>query len=191
MKKCSTKRKTVLIDVDECICFGGFLDAVNEFLKTNYVIDDFTNYYIEKEAFQDEYGELTEFQKYLKDKNLYENAYVLPNAIEVIKMLNEVYDVYILSSCINVFNKENSGRIFKDKFDFLIETVPFISPEKYIFTSSKHLFTADIIIDDRVSDLDNRSKVKILFPSYHNKNVSDTYLSKMSIIRAGNDWRNG
>ena len=199
MKKYSTKiacesvskRKTLLIDVDECICFGGFLDAVNEFLKTNYVIDDFTNYYIEVEAFQDEDEKFIEFQEYLMNRNLYENAYVLPNAIEVIERLNKVYDVYILSSCINVFKKTSSGRLFKDKFDFLIKTLPFISPDKYIFTSSKHLFVADSIIDDKLSNLENSSKEKILFPSYHNKNVSDTDLSNKGVIRAGTDWRNG
>ena len=33
-------KKTILLDVDEVICFGGFLDAANEFLNTSYVIDD-------------------------------------------------------------------------------------------------------------------------------------------------------
>ena len=43
-------RKKILLDVDEVICFSGFLDAVNEFLGTSYLIDDFTDYYIDEVA---------------------------------------------------------------------------------------------------------------------------------------------
>ena len=41
-------KKTILLDVDEVICFGGFLDAANEFLNTSYVIDDFTDYFFDE-----------------------------------------------------------------------------------------------------------------------------------------------
>ena len=37
-------KKSILLDVDEVICFSGFLEAVNEFLNTSYVIDDFKVY---------------------------------------------------------------------------------------------------------------------------------------------------
>lgn len=34
------KKKDMLVDVDEVICFPGFLKAVNDFLDTSYQIDD-------------------------------------------------------------------------------------------------------------------------------------------------------
>ena len=37
------KKKVLLLDVDEVIVFSGFLPLINEFLHTNYKIDDFTN----------------------------------------------------------------------------------------------------------------------------------------------------
>ena len=69
--------------------------------------------------------------------------------------------------------------------------LPFINPRKYIFTSSKSLIKADIQIDDLASNMNSDVETKVLFPSYHNKNVSDEELKKMGIVRAGTDWRKG
>ena len=44
------KKKTMLLDCDEVISFSGFLEAVDEFIGTNYTIDDFTDYYIDAVA---------------------------------------------------------------------------------------------------------------------------------------------
>ncbi len=38
------KKKVLLLDIDEVFCFPGFLDAINDFLGSNYVIDDFLSY---------------------------------------------------------------------------------------------------------------------------------------------------
>lgn len=182
-------RKSILLDVDEVVCFSGFLEAVNDFLGSNYEIDDFEDYYIDEKAIPKE--RFAEFNEFLNNRNLYENAHILPEAIETIKKLNEVYDIYICSSCISPFNLAGSGRIFKDKFDFLFNNLPFIKPENYIFTSAKHIFKADIQIDDRLSNLDNDVEVKILFPSYHNKKISEEELRDKGVVRAGIDWRTG
>lgn len=183
------KRKNILLDVDEVICFSGFLQAINDFLQANYVIDDFTDYYIDEVAIPKE--KFNEFNAFINKRNLYENAYILPNAVEVLKVLNDLYDIYICSSCINPFDIESSGRLFKDKYDFLREILPFIKPEHFIFTNAKHLFKADIQIDDRLPNLNNDIKTRILFPSYHNRNITDEILREKEIIRAGYDWREG
>lgn len=183
------KKKVLLLDVDEVICFSNFLPLINAFLGTSYFIDDFEDYYIDAVAIPKE--RFAEFNQFIHDKNLYENAFLLPNAIEVIQKLNEVYDVYICSSCINPFDIENSGRLFVDKFSFLIHFFPFLSADRFIFTGAKHLLKADIQIDDLLSNLHSDVKTKILFPSYHNKNVTDEELALQGVIRAGNDWREG
>ena len=41
------EKKNVLLDVDDVICFAGFLDYANEFMNTNYEIDDIKTYYID------------------------------------------------------------------------------------------------------------------------------------------------
>lgn len=182
-------RKKILLDVDEVICSSGFLSAVNEFLGTNYEIDDFTDYYIDRKAIPKE--KIEEFKEFVNNRNLYENTYILPGANEVIKRLNEVYDIYICSACVNGLNVEGSGKIFMDKYNFLIKNFSFLNPEHFIFTNTKKLFKADIQIDDRLSNLDDEIEIKILFPSYHNKNVTDEELKQKGVLRAGYDWRNG
>lgn len=182
-------RKKILLDVDEVICSSGFLSAVNEFLGTNYEIDDFTDYYIDRKAIPKE--KIEEFKEFVNNRNLYENTYILPGANEVIKRLNEVYDIYICSACVNGLNVEGSGKIFMDKYNFLIKNFSFLNPEYFIFTNTKNLFKADIQIDDRLSNLDDEIEIKILFPSYHNKNVTDEELKQKGVLSAGYDWRNG
>ena len=183
------EKKNVLLDVDEVICFAGFLDYANEFMNTNYEIDDIKTYFIDDTIIPQ--NKIKEYNKFLNSKNIYENAHILPNAIESIKKLNEYYNIIICSACINPYDVENSGKYFKDKYDFLIKTLPFLKPENFIFTNTKNIIKADIQIDDRVSNLVNDIPIKILFPSYHNKEIADEYLSSKNIIRAGKDWRTG
>ena len=180
-------KKRILLDVDEVICFSGFLEAVNEFLNTSYVIDDFKDYYIDEVAVPKE--RFDEFNEFLKGRNMYENAHILPGAIETIEKLNEEYDIYICSSCVNPFDIEGSARMFSDKYNFLIKYLPFIKPGNFIFTSAKHMFKADIQIDDRISNFDETIEIKILFPSYHNKDITDEELAAKGAIRAGDEWR--
>ena len=128
------EKKKLLLDCDEVICFSGFLEAVNEFMGTNYVIDDFTDYYIDEAVIPPE--RMDEFNKFINGRNMYENTHVLPGAIEAIKKLSELYDIYICSSCVNPFDIKGSGRMFADKYNFLIENLSFIKPGNFIFTSA-------------------------------------------------------
>ena len=43
-------KKSILLDVDEVVCFPGFLKAANDFLGTDYKIDDFSDYYLDSVA---------------------------------------------------------------------------------------------------------------------------------------------
>lgn len=183
------KKKVLLLDIDEVFCFSGFLEAVNEYLNTNYVIDDFTSYYIDEAAIPKE--RMPDFNEFIKGRNLYANPFILPGAIESIKLLSEEYDIYVCSSCVNPFDIEGSGKIFADKYNMLLKYLPFIDPSHFIFTGAKHMFKADVQIDDRLSNLDNDITTKILFPSYHNKNITPEELESRGAIRAGYDWREG
>lgn len=183
------KGKDILLDVDEVVCFPGFLQAVNDFMETDYVIDDFQDYYIDEAAIPKE--RFSEFNEFINQRNLYENAQILPHAIETIKKLNEIYHIYFYSSCVNPLNIQGSGRIFQDKYNFLLSNIPFIDPKHYIFTSAKHMFRADIQIDDRIFNLDKNVETKILFPSYHNKNITEVELKEKGALRAGYDWKEG
>lgn len=184
-------KKKILLDIDEVFCFSGYLELVNEFLKTNYTIDDFTEYYIDEVAIPEDRKQ--EFYQFISTKNQYENPVLLPGTLETIKKLSEYYDIYPCSDCRNPFDLKNSGRIFKSKFEMLYRLIPedVIPPKNYIFTGAKDICRADIQIDDLVSNLNPAIPVKILFPSYHNKNVSDEELVEKGIIRAGRDYHTG
>ena len=182
-------KKDLLLDVDEVICFSGYLEAVNDFLNTSYNIDDFDKYYIDEQAVPKE--KISEFNEFVSKRNLYDYTSFLPGAIDTIKKLNEIYNIYILSACINPFDLDNSGIQFKNKYDFLRKNLPFINPRNFIFTSSKHMLKADIQIDDYIVNFDSDVKLKILFPAYHNKNIDENLLKEKNIIRAGYDWKTG
>ena len=181
-------KKKILLDIDEVVCFSGFLQVLNKFLNANYHIDQFTTYYLEEEVLSEE--ERPAFYDFLNKENLYENPDFLPEAIETLERLNEHFDIYVCSSCVNPEDLENSGRIFQDKYNFLRKYLPFLNPKKYIFTSTKNIFKADIQIDDRIQNLDSDIETKILFPSYHNRDITDEELKEKGIIRAGTEWRN-
>ena len=152
--------------------------------------NDFTDYYIDEVIIPPE--RMDEFNKFINGRNMYENAYILPGAIETIKRLNEVYDIYICSSCVNPLDVKGSGRVFTDKYNFLLENLPFIKPSNFIFTSAKHLFKADIKIDDRLSNFEGDDiEIKILFPSYHNNDLTVDELTAVGVVRAGYSWRKG
>lgn len=182
-------KKKVLLDIDEVVVFSGFLNALNEFLGTNYQIDDFTTYYLEEEVLPPEFSE--DFNEFVSAQNLYETPDFLPGAIDSLLRLCEYYDFYVCSSCVNPVDIANSGRIFKDKYELLIRHLPFLDPRKFIFTSTKNMFKADIQIDDRVQNMDPEIPTKILFPSYHNKDITDEELKEKGIDRAGYEWRTG
>lgn len=184
-------KKKILLDIDEVFCFSGYLELVNEFLGTNYTIDDFTEYYIDEVAIPGDRKQ--EFYQFISTKNQYENPVLLLGALETIKKLSEYYDIYPCSDCRNPFDLKNSGRIFKSKFEMLYRLIPedVIPPKNYIFTGAKDICRADIQIDDLVANLNPAIPVKILFPSYHNKNVSDEELVEKGIFRAGRDYHTG
>ncbi len=183
------KKKSLLIDVEEVIFFGGFLQAVNDFLHTNFVIDDFKDYYIDSVAIPED--RFAEFNKFVRERNMFEKPQMIPYSVEMLKLLCEYYEVYLYTDSINPFDIEGSARNFVDKFKALQTILPFIDARNYIFTSDKSLFNAYGQVDDRLDKMNNDVEVKILFPSYHNKEVTDEQLNNMGAVRAGYDWREG
>ena len=69
-------KKKILLDIDEVFCFSGYLELVNEFLNTNYIIDDFTEYYIDEAAISKDRKQ--EFYQFISTKDQYENPVLLP-----------------------------------------------------------------------------------------------------------------
>lgn len=174
-------RKKIMVDMDEVITFGGFLHLINEFMGTSYTEDDIDGYYM-----QDLVPDKEAFFKFFVNHNQYDYCKMFPGVQEVLKELQDTYDIYIGTAyLIPELIKEN-GILLKQKYDYLYENLPFISPEKYIFINNKELLNCDIKIDDKLDNLKNAS-IKLLFTSYHNQDLSEEYLNNLGVIRV-NSW---
>lgn len=176
--------KKLIIDLDDVICGGGFLELVNKFLKTSYTIDDVDGYYFQSLVPEDK---LNDFYEFLLDSNMYNYIKIVPNAIEVIEKLNNKFEVYICSSFIIPNVTSGLGKLIKDKCDWIEKNLPFLNYNQMLFMSPKQLINADIRIDDYLKNLNGSGELKILFTAYHNKNIDVAELNNQNIVRA-NSW---
>ncbi len=177
--------KKIMIDMDNVICEGGFLSIVNQFLKTNYTQKDLKTYYVQDLIPKERYPEWTEF---FNAKNVYDYVEFLPDTYEVMEKLSKKYGIYIATAYIFRDNEEYSANNLKNKFEWLYENIPFISPDNYIFTTNKEIINCEIKIDDKLSNLSGDAETKLLFTAYHNKDITDEELMKNNAIRV-NGWK--
>lgn len=174
--------KTLMIDMDNVITNNQFTSFLEEFL--NKKLDfNLINVKYRQEVIE---GQEEDFKKIYEYKNIYENAPLLERCYETLKKLNEKYDIYIVTSYIWGKDIINPAENLKNKFNYLKEQLPFISPNKYMFVQNKKMVHFDISIDDRISGLEN-ADLKILFNSWSNKSLSESDLKQNNIIRA-NNW---
>ena len=179
-------KKSIMIDMDEVIVVGRFSNFLVEFLGEV----DFNQLHSQNR--QDLIkGKEKEFKKIYKYKNLYKDDngdYIepLPNCIEVIKELNEKYDVYIATAYIWKEDVIDAATNLKNKFEYLHYWLPFVDTNNFIFMTDKSKIRYDIGIDDRVSNLKSCDK-KLLFTEFRNEKLTDKELEEKRVIRV-NDW---
>ena len=171
------KKKKLMVDMDDVICVDGFLFLINKYLNANYTYDIFDDFYM-----QDIIPDKDDFFRWLMNYNVYDYCRMNDDCYDVLKELNDSYDLYIGTSYIWREIVNESGYVLGQKFEYLQRELPFISPYQYIFISDKSVLDMDIKIDDRIDNLSNCS-VKLLFSAYHNKKYSDEYLSSLGIER--------
>ena len=177
--------KKLIVDMDDVLCEKGFINMVNEFLGTNYEQEDANSYYI-NDLVPDE--KLEEWVKFFEERNVYEYEDLAKDVQDVMEKLNNKYELYIVTAFIYRDAPEYSGKLLKNKFEYLYKNFPFIKPEQYIFASNKDLIEADIRIDDSVLKLNGKAEIKLLYTSYYNKEISDEELENNGIKRV-NSWR--
>ena len=179
-------KKSIMIDMDEVFVVGQF---------SAFLIEDLGE--VDFDKLHSQYrqdllkGKEEEFKKIYKYKNLYKDKnenYIepLPNCVEVIKELNEIYDVYIVTTYVWKEEIIDSATNLKNKFEYLHYWLPFIDAKNFIFMTDKTKIKYDIGIDDRISNLKNCDK-KLLFTEFRNKKITDKELKEKGIIRV-NNW---
>jgi 5'(3')-deoxyribonucleotidase len=101
-------------------------------------------------------------REYILTRGFFRNAPLIQDSQGVLYRLNQVYDVYIVSSATEYPNS------LAEKYEWLQEHFPFISWQKMVFCGSKNIIRADIMIDDHVKNLDSFIGVTYLFSAPHN-----------------------
>ena len=158
--------KTLMIDMDNVITDGNILQIISKELGREIKVGD--TFYL-----QNLIEDKTNFWDKIKNNSIYENAPLIKDCYEVIKKLNEVYDIYIVTSYLWDQEHDISASNLKYKYNYLRENLPFIPTTKYIFTTNKTLLNFDIAIDDRKKNLQG-AKEKYLFTAWHNHNETLT-----------------
>ena len=153
--------KTLMIDMDNVITDGKVFEMIES--RINRKIKNNDTFFL-----QDLLEDKSEFFNDLKTTDIYADSVLIKDCYEVLEKLNNKYDIYIVTSYIWDNEYEFSANNLKNKYNYLRKELPFISPEKYIFTTNKQLLRFDIAIDDRLVNLTGAT-TKILFDAWHNK----------------------
>lgn len=103
-----------------------------------------------------------ELRKYLFEKGFFRDLPVMKDSQEVLKELQEVYDIYITTAAMEFKYS------FEDKYDWLAEHFPFIHWKNIIFCGDKSVFNTDYMIDDHVFNLKTFRGKGLLFTASHN-----------------------
>ena len=176
--------KKLMIDLDETICTGGYLQAVNEYLKTNYKEEDIDSYYVEDVMDDEEKERFLDY--FYKNVNIYKTIALIPDSLRVIEKLAKHYDLYIATAFVDKRRVKESGIMAMQKYQWILENMPYIDPRKIILTGSKNLVMCDVKIDDKVSNLKGFGEIKLLLDQPHNQKYSLDELEKRRIKRVYN-----
>jgi 5'(3')-deoxyribonucleotidase len=92
---------------------------------------------------------------------------VIPNSQEVLRELNQKYEVYIASAAMEFPNS------LREKSDWLDLHFPFIPWQQRILCGHKYILKGDVLIDDRSRNLHTFEGRPIIFTSPHNVHTKD------------------
>jgi 5'-nucleotidase len=103
---------------------------------------------------------------YPMQKGFFRDLPVIEDSIEVIRELNERFDVFFVTAAMQF------PLSLPEKFDWIETHFPFISWERRIFCGRKDMIDADYLIDDHEFNLKSFKGQGIIFTSPHNVHVT-------------------
>ena len=95
-------------------------------------------------------------------KGFFRDLPVMENSQEVLRELNERFDIYIVTAAMEFRNS------FEDKYDWLQEHFPFLPWKNFVFCGDKSIIKTDWLIDDHVHNLETFIGTSIVFTASHN-----------------------
>ena len=161
----------IFIDMDDVIA-----DAVDRFLE--WYRRDFGVNFTKADLYGTKLHAIVpeEHRKIVKEyplqKGFFKDLPVIENSREVIKELNNRFDVYIASAAMEFPNSLN------DKYEWLDLHFPFIPWKRRIFCGDKSILKGDVLIDDHDFNLSVFEGRSIVFTAPHN--VTDAKYERMN-----------
>ncbi|WP_316735659.1 5' nucleotidase, NT5C type [Pedobacter aquatilis] len=104
--------------------------------------------------------------EYINEPGFFRDLAVIPDSQEVIRALQEKYDVYIVSAAMEFRNS------LVDKYDWLAEHFPFLDWQHIMFCGNK-IVEVDVLIDDRIKNFVNFKGRPLLYTSPHNLLITE------------------
>lgn len=102
-------------------------------------------------------------REYLYREGFFRNVPVIADSPQVVKELNQKYDLYIVSAATEF------PQSLSEKQGWLNAHFPFLGWQQMVFCGSKQIIQADIMIDDHFKNLDHfTGHTSILFTQPHN-----------------------
>jgi 5'(3')-deoxyribonucleotidase len=150
--------RRILVDMDGVIAdvYTRFLDLYEQETGIRKNMDDLIGIK-EGESFP-------EVLKWVDSPGFFRSLPVIPDSQRVLKLLNEVYEILIVSMATEF------PASLTDKQLWINEYFPFLSWRQVVFCGNKSLIPADIMIDDHFKNLDNFQGETIMFIQPHNIN---------------------
>ena len=156
----SNHHSRVIIDMDDVLA-----DATGQFI--NFYEKEFgvrvtkesMNFKEEMKRFPNHHEEVYQFTF---QKNFFRMMTVNENSQEVVKKLNEKYEVFIVSSAMEFPNS------LPEKLEWLGEHFSFLHWKQFVFCGSKKIVHGDFMIDDLPHNLESFNGERLLFTAPHN-----------------------
>lgn len=116
-----------------------------------------------------------EVSNYFDDPLFLRDLKVLPDCQEVVRALQERYDIFIATAAMEV------PASFTAKYEWLREHFPFLPTSHFVFCGDKSIINADYLIDDHAHQFERFRGQGILFTACHN--LGETRYPRV------NNWR--
>lgn len=142
----------ICCDCENVICNlqETIVNLFNQRHKTNYTLNDFHDYNIENDL---PIKEAIMMKKMYRENAIYNHVIPIAGAQEGLqKLINVGHQVYIVSDAI--------PKTYAETHDWIRHFFPFIDDARIISMTHKHLFRADIMIEDNMQNL-------LASPYYH------------------------
>jgi len=152
---------TLFVDMDEVMAdtYGAHIEIYNKDYDAALTVEDCMG----REAWQcvpEEHQ--TSVRQHACQHGFFSSLNPIKDSQEILKALTLKYDVYIASAAMQFPNS------LIEKSEWLDKYFPFIPWQQRILCGHKHVLKGDILIDDRIYNLERFKGRALLFTSPHN-----------------------